>query len=160
LSKRILLIPLLAFFGFVVVACSSDAPENARTDSPAEAISPVEAGSAAANLNERDIDALAQQFVGVWRSVYEEREMLTLNADGSSVSSYDGDDQPAERWMVFAGDAPPPGPTENFDPAKHYIAFVPLEGRPRVSEIGDFGPNDFEWFYLDNGRRNAFTRVR
>ncbi|GAM99837.1 hypothetical protein U91I_03492 [alpha proteobacterium U9-1i] len=121
---------------------------------------PLELRSAPTNLNERDINVLGQQFVGVWRSVYEAREVLVLNGDGSSVTSYDGNDQPAEKWMVFAGNAPPPGLTESFDPTKHYIAFFPLEGRPRVPEIGDFGPNDFEWFYLGNGRRNAFSRVQ
>lgn len=147
------LFPLPALLGVLMAACGMAAPEELRTQAQ-------EVQSGAASATEIQPSALAQQFVGVWRSVYEEREVLVLNADGSSVSSYDGNDQPAERWMVFAGNAPPPGLTESFDPTKHYIAFVPLEGRPRVSEIGDFGPNDFEWFYLGNGRRNAFSRVQ
>lgn len=151
--------PLLAFCGFLAPACSLGAPENLRTDTAAGAVSPVESGSAAANLSERNIDALAQQFVGVWRSVYDEREAITINADGSWVSSYNGGAEPADRWMVFAGNAPPPGLTQTFDPSKNYIQVVPVDGPPRVSEIGDIGPNDFETFYLGNGRRNAYTRV-
>lgn len=157
---RTSLFPLLALFGFLTAACSLGAPENLRADSPAGAVSPVAPGSAAANLNEHDIDALTQQFVGVWRSVYDEREVITINADGSWVSSYDGNAAPADRWMVFAGNAPPPGLTQTFDPTKHYIQVVRVDWPPLVAEIGDIGPNDFETFYLGNGRRNAYTRVR
>jgi hypothetical protein len=113
----------------------------------------------AANPNEGDIDAIAQQLVGVWRSVYDEREVITINSDGSWVSSYDDSASPADRWLVFAGDAPPPGLLQNFDPAESYIQVVRMDGPPLVSEIGDIGPNDFETFYLGNGRRNAYTRV-
>lgn len=112
------------------------------------------------NVEERDIDALAQQFVGVWRSVYDEKEVITISADGSWVSSYDGDNQTAEKWSVFAGDAPPPGLKQTLDPTKYYVQVTPVDGPLRVSEIGDIGPNDFEAFYLRNGRRNAYTRVR
>lgn len=51
------------------------------------------------------------------------------------------------------------GLTQTFDPSKNYIQVAPVDGPPRVSEIGDIGPNDFETFYLGNGRRNAYTRV-
>lgn len=62
--------------------------------------------------------------------------------------------------MLFAGNAPPHGLSQDFNPGIVYLEVVPMEDRTLLYEIGETGPNDLELFYLGNGRRHAYTRVQ
>lgn len=105
---------------------------------------PVE--QATSHSDERHINTLTEQIVGDWRSVYDEKEVFIFGADGSWMSSYDGNAPETGRWMLFAGDAPPPGLSHSFEPAENYLQVLREDWPPLVSEIGDVGPNDLELF--------------
>lgn len=144
---------VFAVAGLLTTACSLGSAETVQRGPAA----PVE--QATSNSEEHHINTLTEQIVGDWRSVYDGKEVVTFGADGSWMSSYDGNASETGTWVVFAGNAPPLGLSHSFEPAKNYLQVLREEWPPLVSEIGDVGPNDLELFYLGNGRRNAYTRA-
>lgn len=101
-SMRMMPSCVVALAGLLTAACSVGSAETMQRGSAV----PVE--QATSNSNEHHINTLTEQIVGDWRSVCDGKELVTFGADGSWMSSYDGNASEAGRWMLFAGNAPPP----------------------------------------------------
>lgn len=108
----------------------------------------------------------AARLVGKWRSILDEKSVVTITADGVWTDDVRVDDYTGapelhteSAWRVFMlEDAPSDAPVASLEAGKVYLEVRGSAG-PLHYEIGDVLNETMELFYLGRGSRLAFVRV-
>ncbi len=126
------------------------------------AADPAPAAQPAAPAATISIDQIRRMMAGTWQNLAEPRFTRELNADGTSVDRYEGDDTATSfgNWKLVAGSALPPDLAARKLPAEGVYMTLAEHGDIYLFALTAVDPQSLEMINLDLKQRLSFARLK
>jgi hypothetical protein len=117
---------------------------------------------AAETAQPSNIDQIKRMMTGTWQNMADTRFTRQLNADGTSVDRYEGDDSATSTgsWTLLAGSALPPDLAARKLPAQGVYMRLSEHGDSYLFALTALDPQAMEMINIDRQQKLSFARLK
>jgi hypothetical protein len=118
--------------------------------------------AAAENAQQVNVEQIRRGLTGTWQSLDDTRFTRQLNADGTSVDRYEGDESAtsAGSWKLVEGTALPPDLAARKLPAEGFYLTLTEHGDLYLFALTALNPQAMEVINLDRKQTLSFVRLK